>query len=80
MCLNAQTDILVTPSLGLFIYIKHLNTFTDSGLDMLKIISLFQDFPGSLLVKTLPSNAGSTGSVLGWEAKIPHMSQQKTKV
>ena len=30
------------------------------------------DFPSSLLVKTLPSNAGSMGSMPGLGAKIPH--------
>ena len=30
----------------------------------------FQDFPGSPVVKILPSNAGSMDLILGWEAKI----------
>ena len=29
-------------------------------------------FPGGSVVKTTPSNAGSTGSIPGQEAKIPH--------
>ena len=29
-------------------------------------------FPGGSMVKTTPSNAGSTGSIPGQEAKIPH--------
>ena len=33
------------------------------------------DFPGSPVVKTLPSNAGGVGSIPGWGAKIPHASQ-----
>ena len=31
-----------------------------------------RDFPGSPVVKTLPSNAGGAGSILGRGAKIPH--------
>ena len=30
------------------------------------------DFPGGPVVKILPSNAGSAGSIPGWGAKIPH--------
>ena len=31
-----------------------------------------QDFPGGPGVKKLPSNAGDTGSIPGWESRIPH--------
>ena len=34
-------------------------------------------FPGGPAVKTSPSNAGSTGSIPGWGAKIPHASWPK---
>ena len=41
------------------------------------------DFPGGPVVKTLPSNAGDTGSTPGQGAKIPHAlgpkKNQKTK-
>ena len=30
------------------------------------------DFPGSPVVKTLPSNAADASSIAGWRAKIPH--------
>ena len=30
-----------------------------------------EDFPGSPVVKTSPSNAGGAGSIPGWGAKIP---------
>ena len=30
-----------------------------------------RDFPGTSVVKTLPSNAGGTGSIPGWGTKIP---------
>ena len=33
-------------------------------------------FPGHLVVKTLPSNAGSMSSIPGLEAKIPYGSQK----
>ena len=33
-----------------------------------------RDFPGGLVVKTSPSNAGYVGSIPGWGAKIPHAS------
>ena len=36
-----------------------------------------ENFPGSSVVKTLPSNAGSAGSIPGQEAKIPHASRPK---
>ena len=35
------------------------------------------NFPGGPVVKTLPSNAGSSDSISGWEAKIPHASRAK---
>ena len=35
------------------------------------------DFPGSPVVKTMPSNAGGAGSIPGWGAKIPHALQPK---
>ena len=35
------------------------------------------DFPGCPVVKTLPFNAGSVGSIPGWEAKTPHTSWPK---
>ena len=31
-----------------------------------------KDFPGSPVVKNLPSNAGDSGSIPGWGTKIPH--------
>ena len=34
------------------------------------------DFPGSLAVKNLPSNAGDAGSIPGRETKIPHAVEQ----
>ena len=33
-----------------------------------------RDFPGSPMVKTLPSNAGGVGLIPGWGAKIPQAS------
>ena len=30
------------------------------------------DFPGRPVLKSLPSNAWGTGSIPGWEVKIPH--------
>ena len=35
------------------------------------------NFPGDLVVKTLPSNAGGVGSIPGRGAKIPHASTPK---
>ena len=35
------------------------------------------NFPGDLVVKTLPSNAGGIGSIPGWGAKIPQASPLK---
>ena len=39
----------------------------------------FRDFPGSLVVKTSPSNAGGVGSIPGRGAKIPHASRPKNQ-
>ena len=39
--------------------------------------SNFRNFPGSPVVKTLPSNAGGVGSIPGRGAKIPHGLQSK---
>ena len=35
------------------------------------------DFPGSAMVKTLPSNAGGAGLIPGQGTKIPHASWLK---
>ena len=37
------------------------------------------NFPGSLVVKTLPSSAGGGGSIPGQGAEIPHASWPKTQ-
>ena len=38
-----------------------------------------QYFPGGPMVRTLPSNAGGAGSILGGEAKVPHAWWPKTQ-
>ena len=38
-----------------------------------------RDFPGSPVVKTLPSNAGGAGSIPGLGAKIPHALRPKNQ-
>ena len=38
-----------------------------------------RDFPGGPVVETLPSNAGSAGSILGQGAEIPHVLQPKSQ-
>ena len=38
-----------------------------------------RDFPGSPVVKTLPSNAGGVGLIPGWGTEIPHVSHPKKK-
>jgi len=35
------------------------------------------DFPGGLVVRTSPSDAGAAGSIPHWEAKIPHTLKPK---
>ena len=40
---------------------------------------LVRDLPGSLVVKTLPSNTGGACSIPGWGAKIPHVSWPKNQ-
>ena len=37
------------------------------------------DFPGGLVVKTLPSNAGGEGSITGQGVKIPHVVQPESQ-
>ena len=39
--------------------------------------SKWGDFPGGPVVKTLSSDAGGTGPIPGWGAKIPHASWPK---
>ena len=34
--------------------------------------NIYRDFPGSPVVRTLPSNAGGVDLIPGWGAKIPH--------
>ena len=36
----------------------------------------FRDFPGGLVIKNPPSNAGHRGSIPGWGTKIPHAAGQ----
>ena len=38
-----------------------------------------RDFPGGPVVETLPSSAGSAGSILGQGAEIPHVLQPKSQ-
>ena len=38
-----------------------------------------RNFPGGLVVKTLPSNAGDVGSIPGWRAKIPQTSRPENQ-
>ena len=38
-----------------------------------------QYFPGGPVVRTLPSNAGGAGSILGGGAKVPHARWTKTQ-
>ena len=35
-------------------------------------------FPGGLVIKNLPVNAGNAGLILGWGTKIPHASEQSS--
>ena len=44
-----------------------------------KSLKKVRDFPGGPVVKTSPSNAGGTGSIPGWGAKIPHASWPKNQ-
>ena len=36
-----------------------------------------RDFPGGPEVKSLPGNAGDSGSIPGWGTKIPHAAANK---
>ena len=38
-----------------------------------------RDFPGGPVVKTSSSNAGASGSIPDWEAKVPHASWPKNQ-
>ena len=44
-----------------------------------KRVLLYKDFPGSPVIKTLPSNAGCAGSIPGTATKIPHASWPKNQ-
>ena len=35
-----------------------------------------RDFPGGLVVKKLPSNAGDMGSIPNWRTEFPHVAGQ----
>ena len=39
-------------------------------------ICYLRDFPGGPVVENLPCNAGDTGSIPGWGAKIPYVWEQ----
>ena len=41
------------------------------------VVKTYRDFPGGSIIKTLPSNAGCVGSILGRGAKIPHAVRSK---
>ena len=49
----------------------HNSVISQHHKSVLKIASV-GDFPGGPVVQNLPSNAGDTGSISGWGAKIPH--------
>ena len=42
-------------------------------------VLLYRDFPGSPVIKTLPSNARGAGSIPGRATKIPHASWPKNQ-
>ena len=42
-------------------------------------LTVTRDFPGSPVVKTLPSNAGGMGSIPGWGDKIHYALQPQTQ-
>ena len=44
-----------------------------------KELQIVGDFPGSPVVRTLPSNAGGVGLILGQGVKIPHASGPKNQ-
>ena len=41
------------------------------------LLKCFGGFPGGPVVKTLPSNAGSSHGIPGWGGRIPHTLQPK---
>ena len=41
-----------------------------------QVLYMPRDFPGGLVVKNPPSNAGAVGSTPGWGTKIPHAAGQ----
>ena len=55
----------------------HISALTGSALYSHIIIII--DFPGSPVVKTLPSNAGGADSIPRRGAKIPHASRPKNQ-
>ena len=44
---------------------------------VMSIKNIYTDLPGGLVIRTLPSNAGGTGSIPGPGAMIPHVSPSK---
>ena len=44
--------------------------------DLALVRTLLMDFPGGLVAKAPPSNAGDPGLIPGWGTKIPHASGQ----
>ena len=46
---------------------------------LFRLITTPWRLPGGLVVKTSPSNTGDVGSIPGWGAKIPHISQPRSQ-
>ena len=56
---------------------KELDTTEPLGTHKVPINkTLLEDFPGGLMVKNLPSNAGHVGSIPGQGTMIPHDTRQ----
>ena len=53
---------------------KIILLYTYNEYNVICQLHLNWDFPGSPVVRTSPSNAGSEGSIPDLEAKIPHAS------
>ena len=59
--------------------IKPKKRIKTESIKMHDSLTKMRDFPGSPVVKILPSNTSSAGSIPGWGSKIPHASWPKNQ-
>ena len=64
---ESMSSVTLSKLLTSLSFSGHLQSFSPQCLRLMS-----RDFPGGLVVKNLPSNAGYACSITGWGTKIPY--------